>query len=129
MVKRRFGICAFACLACVLACAPALHRYHMPSTTPHLVLIENQVYDLQEMPEEVSGLIELHLRNGKKVSGKFISCDRERISLSPGFTYAVPVSERRRMSVNTTSADAGKVTTIDRRQSVDKDEVLLVRMW
>jgi hypothetical protein len=39
------------------------------------------------MPEE-SRLIELHLRNGKKVSGKFISCDRKhfpepRIHLCP----------------------------------------------
>lgn len=129
MMKRRLLTFIFSCAAWTLACAPALHRYHMPTTTPQLVLIEDQVYDLQEMPEEASGLIELHLRNGKKVSGKFISCDRERISLSPGFTYAVPVSDRRRMSVNRTSADAEKVTTVDRRQSVNKDDVLLVRMW
>ncbi len=129
MTKQRLLTFAFSSVAWMLACAPALHRYHMPTTTPQLVLIGDQVYDLQEMPDEAGGLIELHLRNGKKVSGKFISCDQERISLSPGFTYAVPVSDRRRMNVNTTSADAGKVMTIDRRQSVNKDDVLLVRMW
>jgi|GEM_PF-1086441 len=129
MTKQRLLTFAFSSMAWMVACAPALHRYHMPTTPPQLVLIEDQVYDLQEMPEEVSGLIELHLRNGKKVSGKFISCDRERISLSPGFTYAVPASDRRRMSVNTTSTDAGKVMTLDRRKSVDKDDVLLIRMW
>ncbi|HPI73288.1 MAG TPA: hypothetical protein PK843_13770 [bacterium] len=129
MTKRRLLIYALSCAAWVLACAPALHRYHMPSTVPQLVLIEDQVYDLQEMPDETSGLIELHLRNGKKVSGRFISCDRERISLSPGFTYAAPAGARAQMNVNTTSPDAGKVMTIDRRQSVDKDDVLLVKMW
>ena len=129
MTKRRLLTFAFSSVAWTLACAPALHRYHMPTTTPQLVLIEDQVYDLQEMPEEVSGLIELHLRNGKKVSGKFISCDRERISLSPGFTYAVPANDRRRMSVNTTSTEAGQVITIDHRRSVDKEDILMVRMW
>ncbi len=129
MTKRRLLTFAFSSVAWTLACAPALHRYHMPTTTPQLVLIEDQVYDLQEMPEEANGLIELHLRNGKKVSGRFISCDRERISLSPGFTYAAPAGARAQMSVNTTSAEAGKVMTIDRRQSVDKDDVLMVRMW
>jgi len=129
MTKQRLLTFAFSSMAWMVACAPALHRYHMPTTPPQLVLIEDQVYDLQEMPEEVSGLIELHLRNGKKVSGKFISCDRERISLSPGFTYAVPASDHRRMSVNATSTDAGKVMTLDRRKSVDKDDVLLIRMW
>ncbi len=109
------------------ACAGKLHRYQTPSTMPSMVLIEDQVFSLSEKLLKPD-FVELHLRDGRKISGKFLSCDRERIEVCPGYTY-----ESR--SVQSTPnkgkflADAGSAVKVDRRQIFDKSQILLLKIW
>ncbi len=114
MKKLQIVTIAAACLTLALSCAAPLHSYHAPSTMPSLVLIDDQIFDLKDKLPDQTGLIELHLRDGRKISGKLLSLDQERIEMSPGFTYD---------NVN------GATEKVDQRLGFGKDEILMLKLW
>lgn len=114
MKKLQIVTITAACLTLTLSCAAPLHSYHAPSTMPSLVLIDDQILDFDEKLPDQAGLIELHLRDGRKISGKLFSFDQERIEMSPGFTYKTA---------------NGTTEKVDKRLGFDKDEILMLKIW
>ncbi len=100
--------------ALLLGCATPLHRYTTPSSMPSLVLIEDQVYDLRNNLPMPASRAEVHLRDGRKISGKFLAFDAGQIEISPGFDFRTV---------------EGSTTAVDRRVALAKQDILILKIW
>jgi hypothetical protein len=101
-------------LLLIIACAAPLHQYHVPTSLPDLVLIDDQVFDLRSSLPIQASLAEVHLRDGTKLQGRFLSFDEEQIEISPG--YQLKEVE-------------GAIEKVEHRRVVDKRKILLLKIW
>ncbi|HOT98217.1 MAG TPA: hypothetical protein PLN61_06420 [bacterium] len=100
--------------ALLLCCAAPLHRYTTPTSMPSLVLIEDQIYDLRNNLPMPASRAEVHLRDGRKISGKFLAFDGAQIEISPGYEF---------------KTIEGNTTPVDRRVTLAKQDILILKIW
>ncbi|HNW58185.1 MAG TPA: hypothetical protein PKI62_00745 [bacterium] len=114
MKTRLFILLSTLILLQILGCAAPLHRYPAPTSMPSLVLIADQVYDLRSNLPMPASRAEVHLRDGRKICGKFLSFDAEQVEISPGYQF---------------KTIAGASEKVDLRVSLAKQDILILKIW